>query len=398
MSRRRPEPGTLKFILIAVFFMVIADHFLFGGLVPGRIKEAEPVPKTPAAVAHIETPKPAPVYVQPENGADYFEQLPMEEPVPAKEAEKEISPPQDVVTSPKPMPAPVEKAAPLPKIRAEGRPKIAIVIDDLGMDVKHTKQVIDLPAGVTLAFLPYAPQVRSLAADGKAKGHDLIIHVPMEAMDASLNIGPGGLKEGMSNADMTAAFDTMTASFDGYDGINNHMGSRLTQDKDKMDALMAVLKEKGLFFLDSKTVASSVAAQEAASHGVKYAERDVFLDHVETPDFVHKALSRVEDVARRDGSAIAIGHPKPDTIAALRAWLPTLEAKGFELVPVKSLLRTPKMETPVVAKTEEPPAPPPIDMFPEDPVRVPADITPSADVSIAPVQPPDPPPTQLPAP
>lgn len=370
--------------------MVIADHFLFGGFTPKKIEEAAPVPQRPVPTAHIEKPEPAPVYVHPENGTEYFEQLPMEEPVPPKEAEKEVAAP--VIS------APPEKQVPLPKMPKEGRPKIAIVIDDMGMDVKHTKQVIDLPAGVTLAFLPYAPQVRSLAAAGKERGHSLLIHTPMEAMDASLNIGPGGLKESMSNTEITAAFDVMMASFDGYDGINNHMGSRLTQDKDKMDALMGALKEKGLFFLDSKTVASSVAAHEAANHGVKYAERDVFLDHVETADFVHKALAKVEQVARRDGSAIAIGHPKPETIAALRAWLPTLEEKGFQLVPVKSLLITPKMEAPVVAKTEEPPAPPAIDMFPDDPVQIPAEITPSASVSTAPVPQPDPPPIQSPAP
>jgi hypothetical protein len=120
------------------------------------------------------------------------------------------------------------------------------------------------------------------------------------------------------------------------------MGSRLTQDKAKMDELMDILSARGLFFVDSKTIQSSVAAHEAAQAGVPYAERDVFLDHVESREFVDKALRHAEQLALRRGYAIAIGHPKSFTLDGLRAWIPTLAAKGIELVPVSRLLTTPK--------------------------------------------------------
>jgi polysaccharide deacetylase 2 family uncharacterized protein YibQ len=316
------------------------------------------------------------VRVIPDEGA-YFESVPESE-MPEGELREEGFP------SPKPSPS-RERA-----YKDGVKPKIAIIIDDLGMDVKHTKQVLNLPAGVTLAFLPYAPAVRSLAQEGKEKGHSLIIHVPMEAMDGNLNIGPGGLKTSMSDAEFTAALEAMMQSFDGYEGINNHMGSRLTQDEAKMDRLMDILAEKELFFVDSKTAGGSVAAREAAENGVRYAERDVFLDHIDSAEFVHGALSKVESTARRKGYAIAIGHPKAHTIAGLRAWLPTLEQKGLELVPVRALLSEPEVrgensEDRDVPKSE-------IDMFPEAEPMV---FAPAAPV---PALQPLPPPIQSPAP
>jgi hypothetical protein len=121
------------------------------------------------------------------------------------------------------------------------------------------------------------------------------------------------------------------------------MGSRLTADGEKMERLMKTLKKKHLFFVDSKTNPKSVAAGEAQMSGVPFAERDVFIDHVETLDFARKALKHTEELALRRGYAIAIGHPKDNTIAALKEWLPTLKAKGIELVPVKALLIQPSI-------------------------------------------------------
>lgn len=333
--------GTLRFVFIAIVFMLLADQFIFGGQ-RSYIEEAKRIEKTEERLAEPEKAKTPPVRVEPPEGA-YFEQLPETPPAPPVVAEKPKEP--EII------PEPPAKLPELQKPHVTGAAKIAIVIDDLGMDVKHSKQVIDLPAPITLAFLPYAPRTRDLAKAGKAKGHTLIIHTPMEAMDANLNIGPGGLKAKMNASEFDAAFKVMLESFDGYVGINNHMGSRLTQDKAKMDQLMGMLSERKLFFLDSKTIETSVAAHEAAAAGVPYAERDVFLDHVESRAFVDKALAQAERVAKRKGYAIAIGHPKSFTIEGLRAWIPTLAAKGIELVPVSELLVTPKV---VVVKENTP--------------------------------------------
>lgn len=343
---RSVEPGTAKFVAIAVVLMIICDQFVFGGSRPYIDSAREEYARKIAAQKELqEDPPPVPpAIVRPEDGHEYFE-APL--PLPEDMHEEKAAPPT-------PLP-PVEKEKPKIDKKAfvpHGAPKVAIIIDDLGMDLKRSRAVMDLPAPVTLAFLPYGTKTKEYAKIGKEKGHSLIIHTPMEAMDGALNIGPGGLKEAMTGAEFDKAFDVMLKSFDGYEGINNHMGSRLTADGGKMERLMKTLKSKGLFFVDSKTSAKSVAAGEAQMSGVPFAERDVFIDHVETLDFARKALKHTEELALRRGYAIAIGHPKDNTIAALKEWLPTLKAKGIELVPVKELLIQPKDIGPVVIPAE----------------------------------------------
>ncbi len=233
---------------------------------------------------------------------------------------------------------PKVKKAPVPKFTGKTA-YIAIVIDDVGMNVTQSRASIDLPKEVTLAMLPYAPKVREMAQSARAKGHELIIHTPMEAMNKDAPLGSIALRTGMNDTEFKAEFNKMTASFDGYVGINNHMGSRLTQDNAAMQVVMKELKKRGLYFLDSKTINTSVAADWAQKSNIPFAVRDVFLDHEETPEFVNGALLKAERHARKYGSAIAIGHPKEVTMSALRAWIPTLEAKNIKLVPVSKLLR-----------------------------------------------------------
>lgn len=394
--KRRIQPGTIRFIFIAVVLMLLMDQFIFGGT-RSYIEEArkqERIEKL-AESRGLKTP---PVRIQPPEGKEFFEApLPLSEETPKETSDLQPAPAPAPVPTHVPeqkMVAPVEKPV-LPKPKTGGTPKIAIIIDDVGMDIKRSRAAIDLPAPITLAMLPYAPRVREMAKEGKAKGHTLIIHTPMEAMDSNVNIGPGGLKSSMSAIEMNAAFAAMLASFDGYEGINNHMGSRLTQDKAAMDRVMETLSRKNLFFLDSKTSPQSVAAHEAASSGVPYAERDVFIDHVETLEFARKALRQAEALALRRGFAIAIGHPKDHTLAALREWIPTLKDKGIELVPVSKLLVVPKVKTQEAkAVPAETPAVP-LDMFPEEEVLA---ITPSAPASEEPAIQLHPLPTQSPSP
>lgn len=228
--------------------------------------------------------------------------------------------------------------------------KIAIVIDDVGMNIKQSQAAINLPPEVTLAMLPYAKTVKDLARKAKGEGHELIIHTPMEAMSSDVPLGSMALYDNMDKTAFNAEFNKIAASFDGYVGINNHMGSRLTQNSQAMDILMGQLKKRGLFFLDSKTIGNSIAAHTAETHGIPNATRDVFLDHEETPEFVIKALRKAEKIASQTGSAIAIGHPKQITMSALRKWIPTLEEKGYELVPLSELITYP--EQPVIQQSK----------------------------------------------
>jgi len=126
--------------------------------------------------------------------------------------------------------------------------------------------------------------------------------------------------------------------FDGYVGINNHMGSLLTTDRERMATVMAELRRRDLLFLDSRTSARSVAADEARRHGIPHAMRDVFIDHVIELEAIEKRLAQVERIAKLNGVAVAIGHPHAETLRALRTWLPSLERRGFRLVPISTVV------------------------------------------------------------
>lgn len=238
-----------------------------------------------------------------------------------------------------------ERVAPdyAPKHAYKGpKARIAIIIDDVGMNRRMSKAMIEVKdAPLTLAFLPYAVGLPELTAAAQKNGHELMIHMPMEPMDGSIDTGPIALMDAMGRADVDAMLDKAFASFDGYAGMNNHMGSRVTQNEQAMGWVMDALVERDLFYVDSKTIASSISADQARLSGIDYAERDVFLDHEDSPEFVKAALSKAEAIARKRGYAIAIGHPKKVTYRALAAWIPGLEARGFEVVPVSELLLSP---------------------------------------------------------
>lgn len=238
-----------------------------------------------------------------------------------------------------------------PKWDGKSKGKIVLIIDDMGMAKKHTQDVIDLPAPMTLAFLPYATGLDDFTKDAKSKGHELIIHVPMEPMNSKLSLGPAGLTTKLNREEFLRRLDeNIFPSFKGYVGINNHMGSRLTQDAQAMHWLMPELKKRGLFYVDSKTISTSVAAKMAHAYSVDYAERDIFLDHKEDLKSVMNALYQTEKRARQKGYAIAIGHPKKNTIEGIKRWMVGMEDRGLELVPVSEVLtRFEKPKNPTVA-------------------------------------------------
>jgi polysaccharide deacetylase 2 family uncharacterized protein YibQ len=216
---------------------------------------------------------------------------------------------------------------------------IAVVIDDLGLDRRRTAAVIALPGPLTLSFMTYAHDLPDQAEAGRRAGDELLLHVPMEPVDRGENPGPHALLVAMSADEILAQLRWGLDRFTGFVGVNNHMGSRFTADARGMAVVMAELRRRGLFFLDSKTTANSTGTREAAAIGVPYAARDVFLDDDPTPAAIDLQLVRVERVGRQNGSAIAIGHGHDRTIAALRTWLPTLHEKGFALVPLSAVVQ-----------------------------------------------------------
>ncbi|HEX6143041.1 MAG TPA: divergent polysaccharide deacetylase family protein [Geminicoccaceae bacterium] len=219
----------------------------------------------------------------------------------------------------------------------DGRPKIAIVIDDLGNNRANTAALNGLPGPLTLAFLPYASDLPAQTARARAAGHELLIHMPMEPVTDDWP-GPDALLISIEQEDFRARLQKSFASFHGFVGINNHMGSRLTADRGSMRLVMDELRRRDLLFLDSKTTSFSVGIGAARDAGVPHAQRDVFLDNDPEYGAVLRQLRATEAVARRNGFAIAIGHPNDATIAALRRWLPELPGRGFALVPVSTIV------------------------------------------------------------
>lgn len=216
-------------------------------------------------------------------------------------------------------------------------PMIAIVIDDMGISQQRTRDIASLQAPLTASFLTYSHNLDKQIANSQNSGQEIMIHVPMEAQK-KLDEAPDVLTTKMSNEEIKINLEAMLKKFDGIKGINNHMGSKLTEDENRMEAIMEVLKEKNLFFLDSKTSAKSKAEVAAKNKEVAYAHRHVFLDNNNDKAYILKQLGLAEKLAAKNGYAIAIGHPKSQTYAALKEWLATLGDKRIKLVPLSKIV------------------------------------------------------------
>lgn len=227
----------------------------------------------------------------------------------------------------------------MPGGKTKSAPQIAIVIDDVGVDYKDSAVAIEkLPAPVTLSFLPYAVRLREQAREAAGLGHEMILHMPMEPVGHE-DPGPGALFTSLPMPVLQQRFDDALASFTGFDGVNNHMGSKFTAWPDGMKMVVGELQQRHLFYLDSRTSAQSVGLKIAREEGLPSIGRDVFLDDIQEPDAVRAQLQETENIARRRGYAVAIGHPHPVTLAVLQAWIPQAEKDGFTLVPLHDLVR-----------------------------------------------------------
>lgn len=222
-------------------------------------------------------------------------------------------------------------------IKRKGHGQIAIVIDDLGYS-KYTRDIIDMDQNVTAAFLPDAPHVTKYMQRAADKGHEIIIHMPMEAGNFAKE-EKSILKVGMSKDEiyerLDAAFEKVPLAI----GINNHTGSKYTSDYEALRPVMFYLRMHRKFMLDSRTIASSKVPDAAEDLGVPYLVRHVFIDHFDDDKEIDEALSNVERIARENGFVIAIGHPRQKTVKALKAWLPELESRGYSLVKLSTLLQ-----------------------------------------------------------
>jgi polysaccharide deacetylase 2 family uncharacterized protein YibQ len=227
----------------------------------------------------------------------------------------------------------------------EPRPRIAIIIDDLGYRSADDRRVMDLPPQVAVAIIPHSPLATDLARMAHAQTREILLHLPMQSqgeIEPEDRRHPHSLDIDTTRTEFTRSFRASLNTVPFASGVNNHMGSVLTRHPGHMGWLMEELRcHAALYFVDSFTTPKSVALNAAHERGVPAVRRDVFLDTDLRPDSVRAAFARLKRVARRNGVALAIGHPHPETIAALTELLPLLAAEGFELVAPRDLLREP---------------------------------------------------------
>jgi len=209
----------------------------------------------------------------------------------------------------------------------------------MGYQREEGLRALELPGEVTYAFLPETPFAVRLANLAEALGREVILHLPMESATGKV-LGPGGMTSSMSEEEFAAIFGRNLAAVPHIRGVSNHMGSLLTAQRKQMHWLMELLRERGkLFFLDSRTTPESVADDVAHSAGLASTRRDVFLDDEQQADTIRLQFRELVKRALEKGTALAIGHPHPETVTVLREELPRLAAKGIGLVSASTLIK-----------------------------------------------------------
>lgn len=351
MDKPRPRKSASVFgvhpLLAAVGAIVLV---LFGGILgawldrdergPQSIVAARPPAETPARREGYPPPRQIPPRFEPPQ----FLNLPSGSFEPVDEIGPKPAPGQ-----PQAQAAPPRRAAPdlttaalnyAVASDADPRlPAIAIVIDDMGLDRTRSQRMISLAGPLTISFLTYASNLQAWSDLARNGGHEVMAHIPMEPLDPREDPGPHALTMALGDDAVADDLAKMLGSWSGYIGINNHMGSRFTADRRRMDIVMRDLRARGALWLDSRTSPDSVGMEAAAAAGVPRVARDFFLDNVPDVAAINEQLAHAEAHARKTGTAVAIGHPYDGTINALEKWLDTLRAKQLALVPLSEVAR-----------------------------------------------------------
>ena len=217
-------------------------------------------------------------------------------------------------------------------------PMVAIVIDDLGYQKQLALDFINVEAPLTLSFLPQAPFAQEMAKQAFQKGKETLLHLPMEPNDyPKTNPGPEALLTSMQDGEIMEILEKDLEAFPRVAGVNNHMGSRFTEDREKMALVLKAIKTRKLFFLDSRTTPHSTVLSVASQVGVKAIQRDIFLDNVLEGKAIRLQIGQLIHLAQEHGSAVACGHSYPLTLRVIKEKLPDLRDK-VRLVPLSRLL------------------------------------------------------------
>ena len=217
--------------------------------------------------------------------------------------------------------------------------RISIIIDDMGNRRTQDLAAVRLPGPLAYAFLPHSPHAAELAETAFRGNKEVLLHLPMQP-DSRRRPGPGAITTAMDRVELVRTVGAGLSSVPFVSGINNHMGSLITARREHMGWLMNLMRARGnLYFVDSRTTHRTVALEEARTNGVPSTWRDVFLDHDPRASSIGREFDRLLSIARRKGTALAIGHPHPETIRFLAGMIPRLEERNVRLVPVARLIQ-----------------------------------------------------------
>jgi len=228
---------------------------------------------------------------------------------------------------------------PKPGGRPSIAPKIAIVIDDLGGENHLFKELLEWDIPITFSILPFTPYSKTVAEEAHRRGREIILHLPMEPYGyPKVRPGEGVLLEEMNEERLRAQLSKDLDAVPFIKGVSNHMGSRLMEDPEKIKIILSELKDRDLFFLDSRTTSRTVGLKTAQSLGLKSIERSFFLDHFQDEKEIHQEIEDMIRFSLSTGKAVGIGHPHPSTLKSIKELIPKMKEKGVEVVPLSSLL------------------------------------------------------------
>lgn len=217
-------------------------------------------------------------------------------------------------------------------------PKVAIIIDDLGYDKRIAEKFLELDAVFTFSILPHSPFLKKINRLARDNGVEIMLHLPMEPIEyPTVNPGPGTLLTSMSPDKLISQLEINLDALPSAKGVNNHMGSKMTADSNPMHQIFSILKKRDLFFIDSRTSIATLGKPSARLFKVPFAQRDVFIDHLQEPDLIRRQINELVDIAERYGEAIGIAHPHSVTYKILQEMLPELQKK-VQLVPASWLV------------------------------------------------------------
>ncbi|MFW6283866.1 MAG: divergent polysaccharide deacetylase family protein [Desulfosalsimonas sp.] len=244
------------------------------------------------------------------------------------------------VFPPAPGPAPPEQdPAAQPSVQIpDRRPMVAIIIDDMGYEMDVAENFLSLDCPLTYSILPGSPFQREIAETAHKRGCQVMLHLPMEPREyPEADPGPGALLTGMSTDERIGLLKSHLEAVPHISGVNNHMGSKMSSDSAQMNQVLSIVKKYRLFYIDSLTGSDSRSGSSARLFQVPFARRDVFLDHVPETDFIRGQLDRLVAIARKNGKAVGIGHPYPETYQVLNEKLPEIK-KQVQLVPASEIV------------------------------------------------------------